>query len=154
MNCKRILFCIFFINLFLFYTTSFSKDIPVIVIAPGKTLQSYSTVGSAVSVVGNKMIENSQNFFLSDVLNNNSTGINLFQMGGHGTNTGIQAHWKPFLPYLWEVYTTGFQHLEWDWKQAPELKEIHFCIIMWGLNIISRNSCSSGLVLPILSSLL
>ncbi|SVE36494.1 uncharacterized protein METZ01_LOCUS489348, partial [marine metagenome] len=68
---------------------------PIIVIAPGKTTQSYSTVGSAVSVIDNSDIEDSQYFFLADVLNNNSTGINLFQMGGHGTNAGIQLRGLP-----------------------------------------------------------
>ena len=73
----------------------FSKDIPIIVIAPGKTVQSYSTVGSSVDVIDNKAIENSPDFFLTDILNNNSTGINLFQMGGHGTNAGIQLRGIP-----------------------------------------------------------
>ena len=73
----------------------FAADIPIIVIAPGKTVQSYSTVGSAVSVIDNKDIEDSQYFFLADTLNNHSTGINLFQMGGHGTNAGIQLRGMP-----------------------------------------------------------
>ena len=41
----------------------FAADIPIIVIAPGKTTQSYSTVGSAVSVIDNNDIEDSQYFF-------------------------------------------------------------------------------------------
>ena len=73
MSYKKVLIYIFFIKLFFFYNSSFSKDIPVIVISPGKTLQSYGTVGSDVSVIDNKVIEDSQNFFLSDVLNNNFT---------------------------------------------------------------------------------
>jgi len=73
----------------------FAADIPIIVIAPGKTTQSYSAVGSAVSVIDNNDIEDSQYFFLADTLNNNSTGINLFQMGGHGTNAGIQLRGLP-----------------------------------------------------------
>ena len=73
----------------------FAANIPVIVIAPGKTVQSYSTVGSAVSVIDNNDIEDSQYFFLTDTINNNSTGINLFQMGGHGTNAGIQLRGMP-----------------------------------------------------------
>ena len=49
----------------------FAADIPIIVIAPGKTTQSYSVVGSAVSVIDNNDIEDSQYFFLTDTLNNN-----------------------------------------------------------------------------------
>jgi len=84
------------IIIFIFsFKNLFAADIPIIVIAPGKTTQSYSTVGSAVSVIDNSDIEDSQYFFLADVLNNNSTGINLFQMGGHGTNAGIQLRGLP-----------------------------------------------------------
>ena len=67
-----------------------ADDIPVIVIAPGKSIQSYNTVGSSVSVIDANTIESSQDSFLADVLNNNTTSMNLFQMGGQGTNTGIQ----------------------------------------------------------------
>ena len=68
----------------------FADDIPVIVIAPGKSIQSYNTVGSSVSVIDGNTIEGSQDSFLADVLNNNTTSMNLFQSGGQGTNTGIQ----------------------------------------------------------------
>ena len=77
------------ISLFL-YNKLFADDIPVIVIAPGKSIQSYNTVGSSVSVIDGDTIEGSQDSFLADVLNNNTTSMNLFQMGGQGTNTGIQ----------------------------------------------------------------
>ena len=77
------------------FNNLFAADIPIIVIAPGKSVQSYSTVGSAISVIDNNEIEDSQYFFLTDVLNNNSTGINLFQMGGRGTNAGIQLRGLP-----------------------------------------------------------
>ena len=85
----------FLIITVIFFNKVFAADIPIIVIAPGKTTQSYSAVGSAVSVIDNKDIEDSQYFFLADTLNNNSTGINLFQMGGHGTNAGIQLRGLP-----------------------------------------------------------
>lgn len=87
---------IIFIIIFAFsFQNLFAADIPVIVIAPGKTVQSYSTVGSAVSVLDNNDIKDSQYFFLADTISNNSTGINLFQMGGHGTNAGIQLRGMP-----------------------------------------------------------
>ena len=77
------------ISVFLF-NKLYADDIPVIVIAPGKSIQSYNTVGSSVSVIDGDTIEGSQDYFLADVLNNNTTSMNLFQMGGQGTNTGIQ----------------------------------------------------------------
>ena len=77
------------ISVFLF-NKLYADDIPVIVIAPGKSIQSYNTVGSSVSVIDGDTIEGSQDSFLADVLNNNTTSMNLFQMGGQGTNTGIQ----------------------------------------------------------------
>ena len=77
------------ISVFLFNKLN-DADIPIIVIAPGKSIQSYNTVGSSVSVIDGDTIEGSQDSFLADVLNNNTTSMNLFQMGGQGTNTGIQ----------------------------------------------------------------
>ncbi len=41
----------------------FAADIPIIVIAPGKSVQSYSTVGSAASILDKKTLENSDEFF-------------------------------------------------------------------------------------------
>ena len=43
----------------------FAADIPIIVISPGKTPQSYDEVGSSVSVIDSNEIENSSNFFYS-----------------------------------------------------------------------------------------
>ena len=57
---------IIFIIIFVFsFQNLFAADTPIIVIAPGKTAQSYSTVGSAVSVIDNNDIEDSQYFFLA-----------------------------------------------------------------------------------------
>ena len=36
------------------YNKLLASDIPIIVIAPGKSIQSYSTVGSSVSAIDNK----------------------------------------------------------------------------------------------------
>ena len=67
-----------------------AADIPIIVISPGKNPQSYDEVGSSVSVIDSNEIENSPNFFIADIIGNNTTSTNMFQMGGQGTNTGIQ----------------------------------------------------------------
>ena len=77
------------INLF-FLKQSFSQDIPVIVIAPGKTPQSLNTVGSSVTVIDGNKIQNSSGFTLAEIIDGNSTSVNMFQMGGHGGNTAIQ----------------------------------------------------------------
>ena len=89
MKIKRIFIFIFLINL-LFSKQSFSQDIPVIVIAPGKTPQSLSTVGSSVTVIDENKITDSSHFSLARIIDDNSTSTNMFQMGGHGANTGIQ----------------------------------------------------------------
>ena len=68
----------------------FAQDIPIIVISPGKTVQSLSTVGSAIEVFTSDTINNSSHFSLANVIDDNSTSTNLFQMGGHGSNIGIQ----------------------------------------------------------------
>ena len=73
----------------------FSKEIPVIVISAGKTPQSYSTVGSQVTVIDSTTIKNSSESFLTDLLNNEVQGINIFSLGGRGTNTGIQMRGLP-----------------------------------------------------------
>ena len=71
-------------------STLFAEEIPIIVISPGKTVQSLSTVGSAVEVFDSEVISNSSHFSLAHVIDDNSTSTNLFQMGGHGSNIGIQ----------------------------------------------------------------
>ena len=73
----------------------FAADIPMIVIAPGKSVQSYGTVGSAVSVLDKEALKNSDKFFLGDVLDNGLPGMNYFQSGGHGTTSGIQLRGLP-----------------------------------------------------------
>ena len=45
------------ILIFIFsFTKLFADNIPVIVIAPGKSVQSYSTVGSSVSILDKKTL--------------------------------------------------------------------------------------------------
>lgn len=73
----------------------FAADIPIIVIAPGKTYQSKGIVGSDVVIIDRKTVEQSNEFFLGDVLSKNLNGMNYFQSGGHGTNSGIQLRGLP-----------------------------------------------------------
>jgi len=86
---------IFIIIFFISFSKIFAADIPIIVIAPGKSVQSYSAVGSAVSVVNSEDLENTGEFFLGNALDNNVTGMNYFRSGGHGTITGIQLRGLP-----------------------------------------------------------
>ena len=89
------IFYILIIYLVFNFSYLFSKDIPVIVISPGKTLQSKSIVGSNVEVINSKNISDSNQFFIGDVLDNNLNGINYFQSGGYGTISGIQLRGQP-----------------------------------------------------------
>ncbi len=88
---KYILIFTIFIN----YTNLLAKDIPIIVISPGKTLQSKGTVGSDVDVIDNKVLKNSSEFFIGDILDNNLNGLNYFQQGGYGTVSGVQLRGQP-----------------------------------------------------------
>ena len=72
-----------------------SLDIPIIVIAPNKNPQSYSTVGSSVSIINQETISNSNNFFLGETLDKNLPGMNYFRSGGYGTVSGIQLRGLP-----------------------------------------------------------
>ena len=73
----------------------FAEDIPVIVISPGKSVQSYSTVGSSVSVVTSKDLEDSDSPFLGEVLDDNLVGMNYTSSGGYGTVSMIQLRGIP-----------------------------------------------------------
>ncbi len=88
----RIIVSIYFI---IFPTSIFSKEIPLIVISAGKTVQSYDTVGSTVTVIDSETIKNSSETFLTDLIDSEIGGLNMFQMGGVGTNTGIQIRGLP-----------------------------------------------------------
>ena len=83
------------ISILLNITNVFAKDIPVIVISPGKTLQSKSIVGSDVEIIDNKIISESSELFIGDILDNNLNGLNYFQQGGYGTVSGIQLRGQP-----------------------------------------------------------
>mgnify|MGYP001469790307 CR=1 FL=1 len=84
-----------FIILILPFNAVFAADIPIIVIAPSKKAQSVSTVGTSVIVLDEKFFENSNEFFLGDILASNSTSINFFQNGGQGQTSAIQLRGLP-----------------------------------------------------------
>ena len=60
MICKKIFFYLI-ISLILFINNSVAKNIPIIVVSPGKTIQSQGVVGSDVSVITTKEIGESKN---------------------------------------------------------------------------------------------
>ena len=84
-----------FLYFLLFTTSIFSKEVPVIVISASKSPKSYSSVGSQVTVIDSEIIKNSSDTFLTDLLNNEAQGMNIFSLGGRGTNTGIQMRGLP-----------------------------------------------------------
>ena len=88
----RLIVILYFI---LFSTSIFSKEIPIIVISAGKTPQSYSSVGSQVTIIDSETIEAYPDSFLTDLLSSEAQGLNIFQLGGKGTNTGIQLRGLP-----------------------------------------------------------
>lgn len=85
----------FLLIIYLTISNGYTKDIPVLVISPGKTYQSKGTIGSDVEVIDSKTIKNSNQFFLGDILDNNLNGINYNQSGGYGTVSGIQLRGQP-----------------------------------------------------------
>ena len=89
---KKLLVFLYFI---LFLSPVFSEETPIIVISAGKTPQSYSSIGSQVTIIDNETIQNSSETFLSDLLKIETQGLNIFQLGGVGTNSGIQMRGLP-----------------------------------------------------------
>ena len=83
-------FRLILLSIFFMQQASYAADIPVIVISPGKTAQSLNTVGSSVTVIDSDNITDSSKFSLANIIGDNSTSTNMFQMGGIGANTGIQ----------------------------------------------------------------
>ena len=81
--------------IFSFCKVSYTKEIPVIVIAPNKKPQSLSTVGTSVTILDEEYLNKSNEYFLGDVLSSNTTSINFFQSGGHGTASAIQLRGMP-----------------------------------------------------------
>ena len=90
----------YFITCIILFSSCFKHhtkalDIPIIVISQNKSPQSYSTVGSSVSMINQETISNSNNFFLGETLNKNLPGMNYFRSGGYGTISGIQLRGLP-----------------------------------------------------------
>ena len=85
------------ILLFVLFETSklYAIEIPVIIISAGKTPQSYSSVGSQVTIIDTETIKSSSDLFLTDLLESETQGLNIFQLGGKGTNAGIQLRGLP-----------------------------------------------------------
>lgn len=83
-----------FIYFILFSSVVFSKEIPVIVISAGKSVQSESIVGSDITVVNDQQISDSD-FFIGDVIGYSVPGMSMFQDGGYGTVSGIQMRGLP-----------------------------------------------------------
>ena len=85
--------------IFLFFKISqliaYSSEIPIIVISPGKTYQSKGIIGSDVSVITEKNINNSSEFFLHDVISENLNGTHFSRTGGVGTNALFQVRGLP-----------------------------------------------------------
>ena len=94
-NCTMLIKLLVFLYFIFFSTLVFSKDIPIIVISPGKTAQSYSSVGSQLTIIDTNTIEKSQGSTLTELLDNETQGLNIFRLGGKGTNTGIQMRGLP-----------------------------------------------------------
>lgn len=67
-----------------------ASEIPQIVIAPGKNIQSLSTVGTSVTLLDKNDIQKSTKNFIGNFLDESTNSINFFQMGGEGGNMGIQ----------------------------------------------------------------
>ena len=78
-----------------FFANILAEEIPIIVIAPSKTPQSISTVGTSISILDENFFKNSKEIFLGDVLSSNSTSTNFFQSGGKGTSSAIQLRGLP-----------------------------------------------------------
>ena len=70
----RLFVCVY---LMCFSSFVYSKEIPTIVISAGKTIQSYSSVGTHVTVIDSETIENSSETFLTDLLNDETQGFTI-----------------------------------------------------------------------------
>ena len=88
----RVLIFLYFI---LVSSSVFSEEIPVIVISASKKPQSLSSVGTSVTILDEKFLNNSTEYFLGDALSTSTTGANFFQSGGHGTSSAIQLRGLP-----------------------------------------------------------
>ena len=65
-----------YIFITLFSVTISYAEIPVILISAGKAIQSKGTVGSDVTVIDRKIIENSNHLYVGDLLDEEILGSN------------------------------------------------------------------------------
>ncbi len=86
---------LYIISFNILFSNNINAEVPIIVIAPSKKPQSLSTVGTSIDVVNQDEINGSGDFFLGDILSGNSTSVNFFQSGGHGTSSAIQLRGLP-----------------------------------------------------------
>ena len=86
---------IVFVVIFITSITTLKAEIPVIVISAGKAIQSEGTVGSDVTVINQKKIENSNHLFVGDLLDDEILGSNFSRTGGEGTNALVQMRGLP-----------------------------------------------------------
>jgi vitamin B12 transporter len=86
-----------FLLLLIFFESSklYANEIPIIVISAGKSIQSYSAVGSDIEIIDSEILKKSEHNFIGDILDDNITGANYFQSGGHGSQAGIQLRGLP-----------------------------------------------------------
>jgi len=94
-NTIRVIALSLILILIFSFNKVFAEDIPIIVISPGKSVQSYGTVGTSVSVISDEDLEGSDSHFLGEVLNDNVGGINYTTSGGYGTVSMIQLRGMP-----------------------------------------------------------
>ena len=92
---KYFLYFLIILSTLTFNFFSQSNEIPVIVIAPNNKPQSLSTVGTSVTILDEEYLNNSNEYFLGDILSSNTTSANFFQSGGHGTTSAIQLRGMP-----------------------------------------------------------
>ena len=86
---------ILIIILILSFNKLLASDIPIIVIAPSGKVQSKSTVGTSVTVYDEKNIDALNNYFLGEILRDQTTSFNYYQSGGYGTTSGVQLRGLP-----------------------------------------------------------
>ena len=84
-----------YIFITLFSVTISYAEIPVIVISAGKAIQSKGTVGSDVTVIDRKIIENSNHLYVGDLLDDEILGSNFSRTGGEGSNALTQIRGLP-----------------------------------------------------------
>ncbi len=83
------------LGLIFYASCSLAEEIPIIVISANKSVQSKSTVGSDIKVLNSETIEGSSSNFIGEIINEEISGANYFQSGGHGTQSGIQLRGLP-----------------------------------------------------------